>query len=462
MNNQSNIKNQDLWINKYKPTSLNQIIGNSNQIEDIKEWINNLNINKSQGIIISGNQGLGKTLTIKLILNELKFISRIINPNEIKDHRILDDFNDYYNFVNSIYSKINFNDKKNKKIALIFDETENITLTSEKKYVMDIYKDNNKLKSFPLIFISNNQHSKLLNDLKKGCKEIIFTNPSNQELKQLIKKISTFENITWDNELLIDKLIMFSQNDIRRLINLFQELSYHLINGKITNININEFIDKSREKNIDIGLFDSTERILNNYLDYETIIKLYESEKVLLPLMIHENYLKKNLNKSKDSWQNIIYNIVKVSDSISRGDNIETSIYTDQNWYLQNIHGFYTCLNTSFWINKNKSNYKINTEDIKFSSDLNKTSLKNINRKNILNLSKIINNKSNHEILMLNKICNHLIQECKEEELIKILNGYNKDITIKEIELCLKIDKTTEFNTLASKDKKRITKQIKS
>jgi hypothetical protein len=270
---------------------------------------------------------------------------------------------------------------------------------------------------------------------------------------------ASFESL--ENKL-IEKLIIFSQNDIRRLINLFQELSYHLIDGRVTNHSINEFINKSREKNIDTGLFDSTKRILNNYLDYDTIIKLYESEKVLLPLMIHENYLKKILNKSNDSWPDIISNIVKVSDSISRGDNIETSIYTDQNWYLQNIHGFYTCINTSFWINKTKSNYKIDSNDIKFSSDLNKTSLKNINRKNIINLSKIINNKSNQEILMLNRICNHLIQENKENELIKILTGYNKDISIKEIELCLKIDKTIEFNILASKDKKRITKQIKN
>jgi replication factor C subunit 1 len=458
--NKNSNKNSDLWINKYKPKNINQIIGHSIQISKFKDWICNLSTNKNQGIIISGNQGLGKTLTIKLILEELGYIIRIINPNEIKDHRIYDDFNDYYNFANSIYTKINFSEQKNKKIVLIFDETENITLTSEKKYVMDIYKDNNKSKSFPLIFISNNQHSKLLNDLKKGCAEIVFTTPTTHELKQLIKDISIMENITWDNYNLIDKLIIFAQNDIRRLINLFQEMSYHLDFGKITEYNINEFIEKSREKNIDIGLFESTGRILNNYLDYDTIIKLYESEKVLLPLMIHENYLKKILNKTKDSWPNIINNIVKVSDSISRGDNIETSIYTDQNWYLQNIHGFYTCINTSFWINKSKSNYKINFEDIKFSSDLNKTSLKNINRKNIINLSKIINNKSNQEILMLNKICNHLIHENKENDLIKILYGYNKDVTIKDIELCLKIDKTAEFKTLASKDKKRINKQI--
>ncbi len=451
----------DLWVNKYKPTSVNQIIGNQTQITNFKSWLENLSSSKNQGIVISGNQGLGKTLTIRLLLEECGYIPRIINPNEIKDHRIYDDFNDYYNFVNSIYSKIQFADNKNKKIALIFDETENITLTSEKKYVMEIYKENNKSKSFPLIFISNNQHSKLLNDLKKGCHEIVFSNPTITELKTLVKKICLKEKITFGSDELIEKLIGFAQNDIRRLINLLQELSYHVTGGKITESNISEFIEKSREKNIDVGLFDSTERILNNYLDYETIIKLYESEKVLLPLMIHENYLKKILNKSKDTWPNIIYNIVKVSDSISRGDNIETSIYTDQNWYLQNIHGFYTCLNTSYWINKNKSNYKIETEDIKFSSDLNKTSLKNINRKNIVNLSKIINNKSNQEILMLNKICNNLIQEGKENELIKILNGYGKDISIKEIELCLKIDKTTEFSTLASKDKKRINKQIK-
>jgi replication factor C subunit 1 len=180
-------KQLDLWINKYKPSEINQIIGNAEQIKTFKDWLVNLPNNKNQSIIICGNQGLGKTLTIKLILESLNYIVRIINPNEIKDHRILDDFNDYYNFLNSIYSKIQFNDSKNKKIALIFDETENITLTSEKKYIMEIYKENNKTKSFPLIFISNNQHSKLLNDLKKGCQEIVFTNPEMPELVNFVK-----------------------------------------------------------------------------------------------------------------------------------------------------------------------------------------------------------------------------------------------------------------------------------
>jgi hypothetical protein len=277
----------------------------------------------------------------------------------------------------------------------------------------------------------------------------------------MIKKIIYNENIIFATDTVYNKLIDFAQSDIRRLINLLQELSYHTKHNIITDNIINEFIDKSREKNINIGLVNSTKKLLNNYLDYDIIIKLYESEKVLLPLLIHENYIKKILNsyQSNINIESIIDILVNISDSISVGDNIETSIYTDQNWYLQNIHGFYTCINTSYWINKIKLINKLDTNDIKFSADLNKTSLKNINRKNIVNLSKIINNKSNNDILMLNTICNKLIVT-NEKELLQILTNYNKDLTIKQIELCLKIDKTTEYNTLASKDKKRINKQI--
>jgi len=97
-----------LWVNKYRPKYLNEVIGNKDQIDNIKKWILNLNTNKNQAIIISGIHGIGKSLTIKLIFEELNYLIRIIYPNEIKDHRSYDDFNDYHNFTNSIYSKIYF------------------------------------------------------------------------------------------------------------------------------------------------------------------------------------------------------------------------------------------------------------------------------------------------------------------------------------------------------------------
>ena len=45
-----------------------------------------------------------------------------------------------------------------------------------------------------------------------------------------------------------------------------------------------------------------------------------------------------------------------------------------------------------------------------------------------------------------------------EDKLISILQSYKKDITVKELELFLKIDKTQEFITLSGKDKKKMSK----
>ena len=60
---------ESLWINKYRPKNLSQIIGHKNQINKFKEWLNNFkNKTKNNAVIISGNHGIGKTLTIQLIL----------------------------------------------------------------------------------------------------------------------------------------------------------------------------------------------------------------------------------------------------------------------------------------------------------------------------------------------------------------------------------------------------------
>jgi DNA polymerase III delta prime subunit len=448
----------NLWINKYRQNNLNKIIGHKLQIKKFKEWLDKKK-NKNNGIIITGSNGIGKMLTISLILEEFGYIVKKINPNEIKKFRNDDNFDEYYNQYNSILSKLNVYKDKNNKIAIIFNETENISLTSEKKYIMDIFKENNKTNSFPLIFISNNQHSKLLNDLKKNCEIIHFYSPSSIEIKELIDTISKNENfiIKQDDEIL-DKIIDFSQFDIKRLINILQELSFHY--DEITDVSqINNFIENSRHKNIDIGLYDATSSIINNYHDYDTIMKLYEIEKVLLPLMIHEHYIKKILTEQHEPWEKVLYSLVKTSDSISRGDNIETSIYTDQNWYLQNIHGFYTCLNTSYWINKINPDYKLNIKNMKFSSDLNKTSLKNINKKNINGLLKIINNKTLDEIIYINYLTNFLFKNNNEKLIISILQHYKKDISIKDVELCLKIDKTQDFIILTNKEKKALSKK---
>jgi thioredoxin reductase len=124
-------------------------------------------------------------------------------------------------------------------------------------------------------------------------------------------------------------------------------------------------------------------------------------------------------------------------------------------------------LGMSFALNaslKNKKVYVIESGSelgglaapFKFSGDLNKTSLKNINKKNISNLEKIIGNKTIEELLLLSKLTNNMVSLKQSNKIIKILKEYKEDFDIKDLELCLKIDKTIEFITLSAKDKKEI------
>ena len=446
-----------LWIDKYHPKNIKEIIGSQVEINKIRNWLDNIDTSKKMSLVLSGNIGIEKTTIAKLILEEYNYFIKIISPNEIKEFRKNMNFDDYYKFEKSIFNTINFVGKKKKKISLILDESETITLNTEKKFIHEIFKTNNKKKMFPLIFICNDQHTKLLNDIKKNCIEIIFKKPTIHELTKFIKKILTNENITFENDKDINMIIEYGEYNIRKIITTLQELSFS--NNVITSDIINTFMTLSKkELNID-GLFNTTLHIVNNTfnLTYNDIYNLYENDKVLLPLMIHENYPKKLINKNKKIDNNHYHNISNITNVISIGDTIETSIYTDQNWYLQKVHCFYSCICSIHWI----KNYdrKLDYSDIKFSSDLNKTSLKNINKKNINNINTLLPNKSLQEIMYINKISNYLINNNRTRELIKIIKSYNNNIDIKDIELCLKIDKTSDFLKMTTKEKKDIMKE---
>jgi replication factor C subunit 1 len=453
----------NLWINKWKPNDVSEIVGNKQSISKIDEWLSKFDKHNNNCIIISGSHGIGKTLSIELLLKKYNYTSKVIYPDELKNFRNGNEteFEDYYNYDNSVFSKFKMKSKnssnENKKIAIVFDEIESISLSSEKKYVFNIYKTNAKMKSFPLIFISNTNHSKLLNDLKKYCMEIKFYSPSSYDLVKFIQKIAKEEKMEIKEHDAIEKIIQFSQYDVRRLINLLQEYSYNYksLNSK----DVDTFIDKSISKDTCVGLFEASLELLNNNNNFEKIYKLYEIDKVLIPLMVHENYYKKIVSaKNKNTFEEQVQEMVNISESISIGDTIETSIYTDQNWYLQDIHGFYTCYNTSYI--SSQMNRKITSSEIKFSADLNKTSLKNINKKNIINLEKIIGKRTIEEILLLCRLSNHMISTKQTQYILDILKNYKEDFDIKDLELCLKIDKTIEFITLSTKEKKEINNLI--
>jgi Cdc6-like AAA superfamily ATPase len=99
-----------LWVNKHQPSCVEEIIGHKEEIHQISKWLNSFKNSEYSSIFISGNHGIGKTLTVQLILKQFNYKVNIINPNDIKDYRGDDNIDDFFETSESIESK-----NKNKK-----------------------------------------------------------------------------------------------------------------------------------------------------------------------------------------------------------------------------------------------------------------------------------------------------------------------------------------------------------
>lgn len=480
----------NIWVDKYKPNKIGEICGSKKAVNDIINWLNNfksykkkysfkkeknndsnkrlirLNRQKKKifsNLIVTGKHGVGKTVIVDIILNSLEYDIQLLNFSNITNKaHIIENIKTIIHNCN-ILTKIK-NEKK-KKFVLVIDEIETITSTADKNCILSLQKDNEVHWYFPIIFISNNKHNKLLTDVKKNCLEIRIWPPFESDLRKILIKIVKGENIKINSESVVRDIINHSQSDIRRLIYTLQDLYYAYGNKMIDNKVMNSYNSFSKKKDIDIDLFNATKNLLFNNNTVDQCLKLYETEKVLLPLMIHQNYIK-HVDKVFHNKNNQFDLISKISDSLIKGDITENYIYCDQSWDMQDIHGFYSCVYTSL-IFKNK-NKKINVDkaELSFTSDLNKTSIKKINKKNINNANKYFQNMQVVDYIFINKLIKSYIDDGRIKECVDFFKGYvdffkGYDVKIEHIESILKIDKIyTTKNNLKSKDRKEFLKYL--
>lgn len=465
------------WIQKYKPKSMSDIICNREGMLKIDSWIKTFEIDKEtflknknnkeikvkqkktkqSCVLISGPHGIGKSVITNIVLEENGYNVVSIDFTTIKLSKDIKKSIIRALESNSVMDMMKGGKKK--KTAILIDELEGITATNEKKCVVELQKLNNAEWYCPIIFISNNKHNKMLSDIKKCSPEIILRTPYNTELNTLINKIKQEENLIFTNIYIVEKIINHSQNDVRRLITLLQDIKDIYGEIPITATIINQYCETSKKKDVDIDLFRATENLLLKYTNVNDSLRYYETEKVLLPLMIHHNYANCIIGKTGNNT-NKYETIDKIGKLISFGDVIDNYIYSDQNWNLQEIHGFYTCAAPSFYMSNDQNGLKGSLSTITFATDLNRTSIKKINKKNITNTNKCFTNMNVMDYIYLNKIVKKLIKNNKIEECVLMLAKY-KNIELSHIELLLKIDKIVENKiNLSLKQKKEFEKYL--
>lgn len=416
------------WLNKYYSNNLNDFSNNQENIEYIINAIKNKNINS---LIIKGDTGIGKNNIINLIAKKLNYNVTKYKLNNKKELSLEELYN---------------NTNKYKKQLILINKVDYITTINEKKNIQNINKISNNNKNISNIFIIyfvEKTITKTIKEINKYNKLIELNYPPDKLLKNIIEKIANKENLNID-KIIIDKIINLCQKDIRKLILILKDLKYTFNNTYIDDNIFTKYLKYTKKKIKNYNINETTKLVMDNY-DYKLCNNYYNNDKVILPLMIYENFINKiNYNDNIK----VLKLISTISNYISMSDIIETNIYTDQNWYLQNIHGYFSIVNISFHLN-NYNNYK-KLYNINFSSDLNKTSLKNINKKNFNNIKNILS-KSFNDILYINYIFYQLIKDNNTKILLKYINNYN--LTFKLIDMILKINKINKIGITTEQKK---------
>jgi replication factor C subunit 1 len=482
------------WIEKYKPNTISELVVNTGAVDDIKNWLLSFNNTKNQFLqlknnkksrsnkkqngenvkykscmIITGGHGHGKTCTVDVILKEMNYDIYYLDIKKIKLCKDINMIITQSMISPNILSVLS--GATIKKHIIVVDNLESITSSTEKASIINLQKMNDLNWYCPIVFISNNQHNKLLFNIKKFSHEVTFDMPNTADLLTILTNIANNEGIIFENSFVAYKIINCSQGDIRQLVFILYELKCMHEGKTITFKSVQEYCAASNVRDIDINLYKATNKLLQNYRNINTCMSLYETEKVLLPLMMQENYIKCIIQNYDDDDEK--YRLAEIiSDSLSMGDITENYIYGEQNWNMQDIHGIVTCVNPSFYININENNKKSDfassfpidlietTKRLEFESsfpaDLNKTSIKSINKKNIVNADQCLKNMNIFDYIFISKIIYNYIQNNNIESCIKLLLGYNMEMEY--IESLLKINKIKKNKSILSlKQKKEFT-----
>ena len=300
-----------MFINKYKPDDIQNIIGNKTCVNSIQcwfeNWYNNEKENNTKNIcaLLSGPTGIGKTLTIDLLIKKYDLNPITLNPDEKADKEYI-----MKNIIPSIQTFKSFSKKQN--IFVIHD----IDCYDDYGFISSIVNCLKETK-IPVIATCNNRYDQSLKPIIPYCLDAKFQKPNEFEIVKFIKQIINKESIVIIDAK-INQLIEDSNCDIRNILNNLQLL------GGNTNMN-------TKDK-INTNIFEMTKQFMSQNIELEDKQRLFWTNNDLLPLMIHENYPINNIKmKNESSYLN---NIADSIHSLSDIDLFEKDIHMNGNWEL--------------------------------------------------------------------------------------------------------------------------------
>ena len=429
---------------------------NSVNKSKLKKWVTNLDKKSTKNVLlVYGKSGLGKYTTVYNTLNELEYDVHTFHSIDFLNKKNIKMLITKMVNNKSIYMMMN---KKKCKNAIIIKELEALNKPHNLKFITEIINTNfvNNNNSIPLVCIASGNFFKKLSDLEKISEKIKFKKPSNVEFKKHIRNIFKEKNMSVET-----KLTTYITKSIDSNFRQFNNVLDYMVNNKATKYKLVDYKDIvdiiSINESKEIELYEMIVTILNsNNMSLNKMIDFFNVEKIFLPLMIHQNLKLKlfyNNNNKLDDY-------LKVMNIVSKSDIIHKYIFDFHYWNLQEAYSILSCYYPYYIVKDFKKRVKM--EDLKFTSILNKNSLKYATH---LNCNKIMRNSKKllyFDDILLIYYCRYLARYLLSDNIIEQEKGLelliNNNYKISDIS---KIIKFTNFEQYEKKYSKKVYNKLK-
>lgn len=318
-----------MFTDKYRPNKLDDFIGNKANIPPFVQWLTTWN-EKSKCALISGVNGIGKSLLVELVL---------------KQHN--------YHMVHTL-SKETIQMKKTMSgqlNCLVVHDTD-----IEIAFLIECIRETR----VPIVCICDDRYDQRLKTLLNYCFDVKLTKPANGEIQKLIHLVIQMEQIKMDR-MMVEKLLEEANGDIRFILNRLQ-------------LNIQQC---ETNKNIQsANIFETTKQMLAQHHTLNEKYNTFWLSPELHTLMVQENYIQ-NILMTRDDAKRLDY-ISYASDSLSDSDLLDAifdfelsphialnTIRATSKCHDKGMIVFPQYLGKTSTMNKNKRD-KIQIDDIKF------------------------------------------------------------------------------------------------
>ena len=200
-----------IFLSKYNPNNINDIIGQKNIVSILKGYINNKNI---PHLLFAGDPGIGKTTAAVVIAKELfgnNWESNTIMMNA-SDERGID-------VVRNKIKQVTKFAPMNAPFKIIFlDEADEMTIPAQRAMRDIIVKHQNVTR----FIFAVNDISKIITPIQDRCQVFRFKRLRDREINEHLNIICSRENITKEHNMLIADL---ADGSMRKAVNTLQSIS---------------------------------------------------------------------------------------------------------------------------------------------------------------------------------------------------------------------------------------------